>query len=63
MPIRRVAALLLTTTLAACAHAPESSATAQAWADAGQLVLVTTADWDATTGELRRFERDGKGWR
>ena len=66
MPIRRVASLLLTTMLAACAHASESSessANAQAWADARQLVLVTTADWDATTGELRRFERDRTGWR
>ena len=63
MPIRRVAALLLTTLLAACAHAPQSSTTSTAWSDAGQLVLVTTADWDATTGKLRRFERDGKGWR
>ena len=63
MPIRRVAALLLTTLLAACAHAPPASTTSTAWSNAGQLVLVTTADWDATTGELRRFERDGSGWR
>ena len=63
MPIRRLAALLLTTMLTACAHSPESSATPMGWSDAGQLVLVTTADWDATTGELRRFERDGNGWR
>lgn len=63
MPIRRIAALLLTTVLAACAHAPQASTSATAWSDAGQLVLVTTADWDATTGELRRFERDGNGWR
>ena len=63
MPIRPIAALFLTTLLAACAHAPPTSTTAQPWADAGQLVLVTTADWDATTGELRRFERDGTGWR
>lgn len=61
MPIRPIAALLLTTLLAACAHAPAST-TSTAWSDANQLVLVTTADWDATTGELRRFERDGTGW-
>ena len=63
MPIRRVAALLLTTLLTACAHAPQTAATSMAWSDAGQLVLVTTADWDATTGTLRRFERDGDDWR
>ena len=30
-----------------------------------QLVVVTTPRWDATTGELRRIERDGAGgaWR
>ena len=63
MPIRRIAALLLTTVLAACAHEPQASTGTNTWSDAGQLVLVTTADWDATTGELRRFERDGTGWR
>ena len=63
MPIRRIAALLLTTMLAACAHAPQTSTSSTAWSDAGQLVLVTTADWDATTGTLRRFERDGDDWR
>ena len=34
-----------------------------AWDDAQQLVLVSTPDWDATTGTLRRYERDGDGWR
>lgn len=64
MTIRRTAAFLLPLLLAACAHAPlPSSGTGAArWADAGQLVLVTSADWDATGGELRRFERDGDGW-
>jgi L,D-peptidoglycan transpeptidase YkuD (ErfK/YbiS/YcfS/YnhG family) len=35
------------------------------WRDARQLVLVTTADWDATTGTLRTFVRDGaaSAWR
>lgn len=28
-----------------------------------KLVTVVTADWAATTGELRRWERDGKSWR
>src|SRR4051812_17316306 len=32
---------------------------------ARQLVMVTTADWDSTTGVLRRFERgsNGEAWR
>ncbi|MGN7724746.1 L,D-transpeptidase family protein [Luteimonas sp. 22616] len=39
-------------------------ADASAWRDARQLVLVTTADWDATTGTLRTFVRDdGDAWR
>ncbi len=28
-----------------------------------RLVTVVTADWKATTGELRRWQRDGAGWR
>jgi len=33
-------------------------------AGARQLVVVTSAGWDATDGSLRRFERDGDGkWR
>src|SRR5690606_38173155 len=63
MPIRSVAALLLTTMLAACAHAPAATTAAAAWSDSRQMVLVTTVDWNATTGELRRFERDGAHWR
>ena len=66
MPIRRTAAFLLPLLLAtACAHSPSNDANNQArhWADAGQMVLVTTADWDSTNGELRRYERDGKAWK
>lgn len=33
------------------------------WNNARQLVLVTTADWNANQGELRTFERDANGWR
>jgi L,D-peptidoglycan transpeptidase YkuD (ErfK/YbiS/YcfS/YnhG family) len=49
--------------LAACAHAPATSDEARHWANAGQLVLVTTADWDAPIGTLRHYQRDGSGWR
>lgn len=68
MPIRWTASLVLPMLLAAgCAHQPAANAVdvavASHWAGAGQLVLVTTADWDTTQGELRRFERDGADWR
>jgi D-alanyl-D-alanine dipeptidase len=29
----------------------------------GKLITVVTDGWTATTGELRRWERDGKSWR
>ena len=32
-------------------------------APARTMITVVTADWDATTGELRRWDRDGKSWR
>jgi L,D-peptidoglycan transpeptidase YkuD (ErfK/YbiS/YcfS/YnhG family) len=35
----------------------------QAWDGARQLVLVTTPHVDADTGTLRRYVRDGNGWR
>ena len=62
----RTLAGLLLALLAGCATQPTAPAapTGQApLAGAGQLVLVTTADWDAPRGQLRRFERDGAGWR
>ncbi|GAB1407906.1 hypothetical protein MASR1M8_18250 [Thermomonas brevis] len=62
MTPRRLALPFLAALLSACAHAPATQP-ARAWDAAGQLVLVTTADWDATDGELRRYERHGNGWR
>jgi L,D-peptidoglycan transpeptidase YkuD (ErfK/YbiS/YcfS/YnhG family) len=32
------------------------------WKDARQLVLVTTADWDADHGIMRTFVRSKRGW-
>lgn len=63
MSLRRLALPLFTALLAGCAHAPNPASTDHAWQQAGQLVLVTTPDWDATEGELRRYERTGGGWR
>ena len=63
MPLHRIAALLLTLALAACAHNPPTSSEATHWSNAQQLVLVTTADWNAPTGSLRYYERDGAGWK
>lgn len=64
MTIRRTAPLLLSLVLAtACAHRAPASAEAANWANAGQLVLVTTTDWDAPNGTLRYYERAGSGWR
>lgn len=46
---------------AGCANAPQAPAMAAPALlnEALQLVVVTTPDWNATTGELRRFKRDG----
>lgn len=66
MPIHRFVPLLLIlmVALTACAtYLPGRGSEARHWADARQLVLVTTPDWDNTGGELRRFERSGAGWR
>ncbi len=55
---------MLVLLLAACAHRPAStSGEAARWSNSRQLVLVTTADWNAPTGTLRRYERDGTGWK
>lgn len=35
---------------------------ARAWSDSGQLVLVTTADWNASTGQLQTFSRKDGRW-
>lgn len=50
--------------LAACASM-QATGESRAWADAEQLVVVVTADWNAPNGELRRYERSGDSaaWR
>ena len=62
---KRIPWLVAVTVLAAsgCAHRPVTSSEADRWTQAQQLVLVTSADWNTDHGTLRRFERDGAGWR
>lgn len=53
--------LLLLTGLGACAGRQPSAAEFRP--APGQLLLVLSEDWNATSGELRAFERDGAGWK
>lgn len=64
MPTYRFAAALLAmSTLTACAHMPASaSSEASHWANAAQMVVVTPANWEATSATLRRFERHDQHW-
>ena len=57
--IRHAACIAVLLALAGCAHVPANPP--QPWRDAGQLVLVTVADWNADHGQLRSFERDDAG--
>jgi L,D-transpeptidase-like protein len=51
--------------VAACRVATTPQQKLTSVSDATQLVVVTTAGWDSTTGELRRFSRNGihSNWR
>lgn len=50
--------------LLACLIAPARSDAPLPWTTSRQMVVVLTGDWDASTGELRTFERDdGGAWR
>jgi len=49
--------------LASCAtQSSVSQKPRLAWADARQLVLVVTPDWDANRGIMRAYARDADGW-
>jgi L,D-peptidoglycan transpeptidase YkuD (ErfK/YbiS/YcfS/YnhG family) len=58
-----ITALLRHAALACCAMTAAHAATPErdAWRDARQLVLVTTADWNAAGGTLRTYARDDDG--
>jgi L,D-peptidoglycan transpeptidase YkuD (ErfK/YbiS/YcfS/YnhG family) len=64
-PIRTCATLLalaiVLSWLAGCAHRTPVSGDTVAWHHARQLILVTTPDWNATSGTLRTYERDREG--
>ena len=57
----RASIVLAAVALAGCAGLRPAPSTEAAWHDATQMVLVTTADWDANTGSLRTFTRDDHG--
>lgn len=57
---RILASLTFSIVLAGIAQAGTAAAP---WHDARQMVLVTTAGWNANHGLLRTFVRDGEGWR
>lgn len=70
---RPLALLAVPLLLAACATTPTTSdspgteagaaATTNAWSTADQMIVVTSKDWDAVRGTMRRFERNGASWR
>jgi len=45
-----------------CASQRVHSGEAARWRQARQLVLVTTADWNAERGLLRRYDHTAQGW-
>ncbi|MEO7067706.1 MAG: hypothetical protein ABI114_12400 [Rhodanobacter sp.] len=60
---RIIPACLVVAAVALSGAAQASSKSNSApWHNARQLVLVTTAGWDADHGELRTFKRDRFGW-
>lgn len=60
-----VTAALLAISLTVAGAAPSLAQAAAPVAESRQLVVVVTDDWDATRGQLQRFERadGGAGWR
>lgn len=66
--MRRSATILAALTFAACSRprprtTPVPNAPPTVLAAAEQLVVVTTPDWNATQGTLRRYERANGAWR
>lgn len=61
--LRAALPILALFALGACAHRVASTGAALPWHDATQMVLVTTAGWDADTGTLRTYVLDHGGWK
>ncbi|WP_190238628.1 L,D-transpeptidase family protein [Marilutibacter maris] len=57
-----LAGQLLAGMLLAGAQLSAPARAATPWSQAQQAVVVTAADWDASAGQLHRFERRGDGW-
>jgi D-alanyl-D-alanine dipeptidase len=55
-------AILAVLLLAALANAQNADSVRESLAVSQQMVVVTAADWKATNGWLRRFERNDQGW-
>lgn len=49
--------------LPAHAAGPANTSPIAAWRQAEQLILVITPDWDASSGRMQAFEREGDAWR
>jgi len=60
--LRDLCVLALAVLLAACSSKPTRVETSPL-AASGQLVLVTSPDWNAPKGRMRTFERTEAGWR
>ncbi|MGH8032681.1 MAG: L,D-transpeptidase family protein [Luteimonas sp.] len=61
--VRNAVAIVATALLlAACAHRDTRDHADARWRNARQLVLVTSADWDAANGTLRTYTRTRGGW-
>lgn len=56
---RTLGLLTFAVALAGVAHA---GAADSSWQNAQQMIVVTTADWNADHGELRAYERRGDAW-
>jgi D-alanyl-D-alanine dipeptidase len=59
----RFCAILAVLLLAASASAQSAFSVRESLAVSQQMVVVTASDWKATSGWLRRFERNDQGWR
>ncbi|QDH69852.1 hypothetical protein FKV23_06895 [Lysobacter alkalisoli] len=46
----------------ACTSTAPRTGIPRPWDSARQMIVVTTADWDASEGQLRRFERTDADW-